>query len=77
MMAAGGLEVFKGLRHPPAGTTPEDWGLLILATLVSAVVSFFAVRWLLRFVQTHTFTGFGWYRIAAGALVLALMALHK
>jgi undecaprenyl-diphosphatase len=72
MLSAGGLKIFKAFHHPPPGTTPENWGLLLLCTAVSAVVSFIAVKWLLRFVQTHTFVGFGWYRIAAGAAVLAL-----
>jgi undecaprenyl-diphosphatase len=72
MLAAGGLEMVKELGHP-AGV-PENWTLLALATLVSAVVSFAAVKWLLRYVQTHTFTGFGWYRIILGG-VLLLFAL--
>ncbi len=71
MMAAGGLKIFKALHHPLPGGTPENWGLLLLAAAVSAVVSFLAVKWLLRFVQTHTFTGFGWYRLAVGILILA------
>ena len=29
------------------------------------------IRWLLRYVSTHTFTGFAWYRIAFGLLILA------
>jgi undecaprenyl-diphosphatase len=28
------------------------------------------VRWLLRYVATHTYTPFGWYRIAFGLLIL-------
>ena len=35
-------------------------------------MSFIAVKWLLRYVQTHTFTAFGWYRIALAALLLVL-----
>ena len=73
MLCAGGLKIFKALHHPPPGTPPEDWGLLLLATAVSAVVSFLAVKWLLRFVQSHTFVGFGWYRIVLGFLILALL----
>jgi undecaprenyl-diphosphatase len=73
MMAAGGLKIFKALHHPPPGVPPENWPLLLLATLVSAVVSFIAVKWLLRFVQTHTFVGFGWYRIGFGLVLLALL----
>ena len=68
MLAAGALEMFKALRHP--ADAPENWSLLALAAAVSALVSFVAVKWLLRFVQTHTFVGFGWYRIVLGAALL-------
>jgi len=70
MLAAGGLKIFKALHRPPPGSEPEDWLLLLWCTAVSAVVSFIAVKWLLRYIQTHTFIGFGWYRILAGALLL-------
>jgi undecaprenyl-diphosphatase len=70
MLAAGGLKVFKALHRPPPGSVPEDWLLLLWCTMVSAVVSFIAVKWLLRYIQTHTFVGFGWYRILAGAVLL-------
>jgi len=63
MLAAGGLEIFKQLRHPVAGAPPEHWGMVLLGFLVAAAVSFLAVKWLLRYIQTHTFTVFGWYRI--------------
>ncbi len=72
MLAAGGYKIFKAMHHPKVPVT-EDWGMLILATVISGVVAFIAVKWLLRYVQSHTFKGFGWYRIAVGALVLALM----
>ena len=70
MLAAGGLELAKAGR---AGGTQENWPLLVLATVVSAAISFAAVKWLLRFVQTHTFVGFGWYRIVLGAVLLLLV----
>lgn len=70
MLAAGGLKIFKALHHPSPDATPENWGLLLLCTVVSAVVSFAAVKWLLRFVQSHTFVGFGWYRIVLGGAIL-------
>lgn len=73
MMAAGGLKLVKALHHPPPDATPENWSLLLLGGLVAAAVSFAAVKWLLRFVQTHTFVLFGWYRIALGILILTLM----
>ena len=48
----------------------DDLGLWVVG-MVSAFVSAFAcVRWLLRYVATHTFVPFAWYRIAFGVLVL-------
>lgn len=74
MLAAGGLKIFKAVRHPHeiTGHVPENWGLVVLGTLVAAVVSFVAVKWLLRYVQTHTFNAFGWYRLGLGILILLL-----
>lgn len=73
MLAAGGLKIFKALHHPAPDAPHENWTLILLATVVAAVVSFIAVKWLLRFVQSHTFTGFGWYRIALGVVVFLLL----
>ena len=73
MLAAGGLKIFKALHHPPPGALPERWGLLMLAALVAAAVSFVVVKWLLRYVQSHTFTVFGWYRVALGLVIFGLL----
>lgn len=70
MLAAGGLKMAKALFGASSGTPPEDWALLALGTGVSALVSFWVVKWLLGFVRTHTFRGFGWYRIALGVIIL-------
>ena len=70
MLAAGGWKIFKSLHHPVIGAQKEDWGMLLLTTAVAAVVSFIAVKWLLRFVQTHTFNAFGLYRIALAIAIL-------
>jgi undecaprenyl-diphosphatase len=69
MFAATGYE-FLHTR----GATPvhENWSAFVVAFVVSAVVAFVAVRWLLRYVQTHRFTAFAWYRIIAGIALLAI-----
>ena len=69
MLAAGGWKILKAVRHHEVH---ESWSLILLGTVVAAIVSFIAVKWLLRFVQTHTFTGFGWYRIVVGIGLLFL-----
>jgi undecaprenyl-diphosphatase len=71
LLAAGAYETLHALRHP--GPVPTDWGMLALGTLVSAVTAFLVVRWLIRWIQTHNFSPFGWYRIALGLAMLARM----
>jgi undecaprenyl-diphosphatase len=73
MLAAGGLKIFKALHHPVTTAPPENWGLVLLATAIAAVVSFIAVKWLLHYIQTHTFNVFGWYRIALAIAIFLLM----
>ena len=73
MLAAGGSEIFKQWHHPVSGAPPENWGMVLLGFLVAAAVSFVAVRWLLRYIQTHTFTVFGWYRIALAILTFIIL----
>jgi undecaprenyl-diphosphatase len=77
MLAAGGLKIFKAVKGLHAGGVAPDWGMLALGTVVSALVSFAAVKWLLRFVQSHTFIGFGIYRIVFGVLLLAFFWFSK
>ena len=73
MLAAGGLKIFKAVHHPDPLAPHEDWGMVLLATAISAVVSFIAVKWLLRYIQTHTFNLFGWYRIALAIVILIFL----
>ena len=70
MFAAGGLETFEALKA--AGPAEVRWDLVAVGLLASAATAFIVVKWLLRFVKTHTFVVFGWYRIALGALLLVL-----
>ncbi|MCS1407707.1 MAG: Undecaprenyl-diphosphatase [Verrucomicrobia subdivision 3 bacterium] len=74
MLAAGGYKILKELADKANGGAQEDWGLLALGFLVSAVVSFAVVKWLLAYVQTHTFVVFGWYRIGLSLVMLLFMA---
>jgi undecaprenyl-diphosphatase len=73
MMAAGGLKIFKALQH---GAPPEHWSMVLMGFVVAAIVSFISVKWLLRFIQSHTFIGFGWYRIAFGIFILVWSSHH-
>lgn len=70
LLAAGAKESLDALKgHEPH----EPWSLIFLGTIVAAVTAFFVVRWLLGYVRHHTFTPFGWYRIAVGLTILLLL----
>ena len=49
----------------------SDLGMWIVGFAAAFVSAFLCVRWLLRFISTHDFTPFAWYRIAFGLVVLA------
>jgi undecaprenyl-diphosphatase len=71
MLAAGGVKIFSALHHN--GGITENWTHVGGGFVVSAMVSFIVVKWLLHYVQTHTFTAFGWYRVALALLLLGLL----
>ena len=48
--------------------------ILAIGFVVSGIVAFVAVKWLLRYVQSHRFTLFAWYRIALGVVLIGLAA---
>lgn len=58
--------------------TVKDWhtfsvdsvGLFAVGMVAAFVSAFACVRWLLRYVASHDFTAFAWYRIVFGLLVL-------
>lgn len=67
-----GASLLKVVKFLMSGTvfTMSQIGLLLLGTLIAFVVSLFAIRALMKYVKTHTFEIFGWYRIVLGILVL-------
>ena len=71
MYAATGYELLKVMKN--GGAAHEDWTALALGFVVSAIVAFIAVKWLLGYIRTHTFTPFAIYRIAFGVALLLLV----
>lgn len=49
---------------------PGDLTYLAVSFVVSFVVAWWSIRWLLRFVSTHTLRPFAWYRLAVGGAIL-------
>ena len=49
----------------------DDIGMWVVGFISAFISAFLCVRWLLRFISSHDFTPFAWYRIAFGVVVLA------
>jgi len=62
--------------HDEAGNIANGvgWANTLTATLVSFVVGFAAVAWLLKFVAKHSYSIFIAYRVVLGALLMVLLA---
>ncbi|MCH8621095.1 undecaprenyl-diphosphate phosphatase [Undibacterium sp. TS12] len=47
-----------------------DLPMFSLGTVAAFISAFFCVRWLLRYISSHNFNVFAWYRIAFGIMIL-------
>jgi undecaprenyl-diphosphatase len=66
LCAAGGYDLLKNR----ALFSTDDLGTFAIGLAVSFVSAFVVIRWLIRYVATHDFRPFAWYRIVFGAAVL-------
>jgi undecaprenyl-diphosphatase len=71
--AVVGAGLFE-LKEIPHGENTYGWGPTIVATVVSFVVGYAAIAWLLRYVSTKSYTPFVIYRVALGTATLLLLA---
>jgi undecaprenyl-diphosphatase len=66
LLAATVYSVFKARHDLHASDLP----LFLIGGVAAFISAFLCVRWLLRFISTHDFTGFAWYRIVFGVVIL-------
>jgi undecaprenyl-diphosphatase len=71
LAAAGALEAVKD-KKDIAHTV--GWTPTLVALVVSFIVGFISISWLLRFVSKHSIVWFVWYRFALGGLLNAALA---
>ena len=71
LVAAGLLEAVT-----EAGTISDTvgWTPTIIATIVSGIVAYATIAWLLRFVSSNKFTSFLVYRVLLGLVIIALVS---
>jgi undecaprenyl-diphosphatase len=67
LIGAGAYSLYK----ERASLTAADLPVFVVGLVFSFIFAWLCVRWLLRYISTHSFTPFAWYRIAFGIVVLA------
>lgn len=73
LSAAGILQIIS--KHSAIGAS-VGWTATIIATLISFVVAYISVAWLLKFVAKHDYSVFIWYRVIVGVLLLIALATN-
>ena len=66
LVAAGCYDLYKNR----ALFSVDDLGMFGVGTVAAFVSAFLCIRWLLRYVATHDFRPFAWYRIGFGLFIL-------
>ena len=66
LIGAGAYSLLKERAHLSASDIP----MFAVGLLFSFLSAWLCVRWLLRYISSHSFTPFAWYRIAFGIVVL-------
>jgi len=78
LLAATGYSLYKNLRESALAGEPNVFEVLgitpiLVGMLVAAVAAFFAVKWLVRFLNKHGLALFGFYRLGLGAVMIILL----
>ena len=68
-----GATAYKVMKNGLA-FSGHQWVLIAVGSVVSFVVAYAVVAFLMGYIKKHSFTAFGVYRIAVGILVLVLLA---
>lgn len=72
MLAATIYKLFKH-HETNGGFSADEWQILLVGNLVAFVVALLAIRFFIGFLKKHGFKIWGYYRIVAGLVILALI----
>ncbi|HEV7702094.1 MAG TPA: undecaprenyl-diphosphate phosphatase [Candidatus Paceibacterota bacterium] len=68
MLAATGYDLLKS----GFSFSMSEWVNIFIGAIVSFFVALIVIKWFLQYIQTHTFSIFGWYRVILGLALLAI-----
>ncbi len=73
IFAASALDLFQGREMIMA--LSDGWIILAVGFFAAFVTAYFVVKWLTKYLTTHTLEIFGWYRLAIATILVALKVL--
>ncbi|MBQ3018889.1 MAG: undecaprenyl-diphosphate phosphatase [Clostridia bacterium] len=77
MAGATLLKVAKAFLIDDISLNAQEILIIFVGTLTAFLVSLAVIKLLMDFVKKHTFSAFGWYRIAFGIILLAYYFIFK
>lgn len=72
LTAAGILQA--ATKFDDVSAAGVGWTPTIVATVVSFIVGYLSIAWLLKFISRNDFTLFVWYRIVVGLVIIGLVS---
>jgi undecaprenyl-diphosphatase len=70
LLGGGAFELKDAVSGPSVGVPA-----LLVGTVVSFIVGYASIAWLLRFVARHSIATFVWYRVALGLVIIAALTV--
>ena len=70
----GAATIYEGIHRGSQIVQMFGWTAPVVGLVVAAISAFAAVRWMVDYLRTRSLAVFGWYRIAAAAAVVVLVA---
>lgn len=70
LVGAGVLQLVSHYDEIGSGV---GWSATLIGTVVSFLVGYLVIDWLLKFVSSHSFSIFIWYRFALGGILVILL----
>lgn len=73
LITLGAATCHDAVAHGADMLQQIGWQAMLIGTLVAWVSSIVAVKWMVAFLQRHSLSIFGWYRLVAAAFMLLLI----
>ena len=70
LVVAGVMQIVTQYQYISDGV---GWGNTLLAGIVSLIIGYISIAWLLKFVSSNNFSAFIWYRVGLGIIIVGLL----